>query len=122
MPLPPLPAFTSTQIALIQKWINQGAKNNACDANCDTTNFKYSTAIQPLMQNKCVGCHNTASLGGGIDLSTYNAVKASAVSGKLYGSMNWAAGFSPMPKNSPKMPTCEIEQVRKLMAAGSLNN
>jgi hypothetical protein len=122
MPVPPLPAFTANQIALVQKWINQGAKNNACDAACDTTNFKFSTSIQPLMQGKCVGCHNPASLGAGIDLSTYAAVKASATSGKLYGSINWSVGFSPMPKNTNKMPACEIVQVKKWIAAGSLNN
>jgi hypothetical protein len=122
MPLPPLPAFTASQIALVQKWINQGAKNNACDAACDTTNFKYSTAIQPLMQGKCTGCHNPASLGGGIDLSTYASVKASALNGKLYGTINWNAGFSPMPKNTSKMPACEILQIKKWIDAGSLNN
>lgn len=121
MPLPPLPAFTSTQIALVQKWINQGAKNNGCDA-CDTLNFKYSTAIQPLLQTKCVGCHNPASLGGGIYLSTYAATKVSALNGKLYGSINWSVGFSPMPKNSVKMPSCEIVQVKNWITSGALNN
>ncbi len=121
MPLPPLPAFTSAQIALVQKWINQGAKNNGCDA-CDTLNYKYSTAIQPLIQSKCTGCHNPASLGGGIDLSTYTATKVSALNGKLFGTINWSIGFSPMPKNSVKMPACEIVQVKKWIDEGALNN
>jgi uncharacterized membrane protein len=121
MPLAPLPAFTSTQIAQVQKWINQGAKNNGCD-KCDTIDFKYSTAIKPLIQSKCQGCHNPASLGGNIDLSTYTATKVSVLNGKLYGSINWAAGFSAMPKSSVKMPACEITQIKKWIDAGSQNN
>ena len=121
MPPPPNAGFTPVQISLVQKWINQGAKNNACDM-CDTADFKYSTAIKPLMQNKCQGCHNPASLGGNIDLSTYAATKAVAVNGKLYGSINWATGFSPMPKGMPKMAACEITQVKKWIDAGSPNN
>ncbi len=121
MPPPPMPAWTADQKAKLQKWINQGAKNNACDA-CDTTDFKYSTAIKTLMANKCQGCHNPFSLGGGIDLSTYTSVKAAAVSGRLYGSITWATGFIRMPQGGIKMPDCEIKQVKKWIDAGTLNN
>jgi len=121
MPPAPMPAWTADQKAKLQKWINQGAKNNACDA-CDTTDFKYSTAIKTLMANKCQGCHNPASLGGNVDLSTYAGVKASALSGKLYGSITWAAGISAMPKGGVKMPDCEIKQVKKWIDAGTPNN
>jgi mono/diheme cytochrome c family protein len=121
MPLPPLPAFTTTQIALVQKWINQGAKNNACNA-CDTTDFKYSTAIQPLIQTNCVGCHSAASPGGGINLSTYALVKACVVSGRFYGSIAHSTGFSPMPKGTSKMPDCQVTQFKKWIDAGSPNN
>ena len=121
MPPPPMPAWTSSQIALLAKWINQGAANNVCD-KCDTTDFKYSTAIKQIMQNKCQGCHNPAQPGGNIDLSTYAGVKAVADNGKLYGSIIWMAGFSPMPKGGIKMPDCEIRQIKKWIDAGRLNN
>ncbi len=121
MPPPPAPAWTSEQKAALQKWINQGAKNNACD-KCDTVDFKYSTAIKTIMQNKCQGCHNPASLGGAVDLSTYNGVKASAQTGKLYGSVIWSSGVSAMPKGGIKLPDCEITQIRKWIEAGMQNN
>lgn len=121
MPPPPSPAFTAEQKAVIQKWINQGAKNNAC-VNCDTTDFKFGTAIKNIMSNKCQGCHNANYLGGGIDLSTYAAVKVQALNGKLLGSVKWATGYSPMPKNSSKLPDCEIIQIKKWIDAGALNN
>ena len=121
MPPPPMPAWTSDQIAKLAKWINQGAVNNVCD-KCDTTDFKYSTAIKSIMQNKCQGCHNPAQLGGNIDLSTYAGVKTVADNGKLYGSIIWTAGFSPMPKGGIKMPDCEIKQIKKWIDSGSPNN
>lgn len=121
MPPPPLPAMTTDQITLIQKWINQGAKNNSC-SSCDTTNFKYSTAIKPLIQNKCQGCHNPSSLGGSIDLSTYTGVRTVALNGRLYGTIAWLPGYSAMPKNGYKLSSCEITQVQKWINNGALND
>jgi mono/diheme cytochrome c family protein len=122
MPPPPMPPFTAAQKALIQKWINQGAKNNSCAAACDTTVFTYSGAVKSIMDAKCAGCHNPANLGGNIDVSTYNAVKAVALNGKLYGSVAHQAGYSPMPKNSAKLSDCEIKQIQKWVNNGALNN
>ncbi|MFZ9661113.1 MAG: c-type cytochrome domain-containing protein [Chitinophagaceae bacterium] len=121
MPPPPQPAMTTDQISLIQKWINQGAKNNSC-SSCDTTNFKYSTAVKPLIQNKCQGCHNPSALGGGIDLSTYTGVRTVALDGRLHGSIAWLAGYVYMPKNSSKLSTCEITQVQKWINNGAPND
>ncbi len=120
MPPPPAAAFTSAQLSLVRTWINQGARNNGC-SSCDSTSFKFAANIKPIIADKCQGCHNPNSLGGGIDLSTYNAIKASAASGKLYGSITWATGFSKMPQ-SGKLPNCEITQIKKWIGAGSLNN
>lgn len=122
MPPPPMPPLTAAQMTLIQKWINQGAKNNSCSGRCDTAVFTYSGAVKPTMDNKCVGCHNPSNLGGNVDLSTYNAVKVVALNGKLYGSISHQVGYSPMPKNAAKLSDCEITQVQKWIAAGSLNN
>lgn len=122
MPPPPMPPLTATQKSLIEKWINQGAKNNNCTGRCDTAVFTYSGSVKPIMDNKCVGCHNPSNLGGNIDLSTHAAVKVVALNGKLYGSVAHQAGYSPMPKNSLKLSDCEITQIQKWISAGSLNN
>lgn len=120
MPPPPMAAFSANQLTQVRNWINQGAKNNGC-SSCDSTDIKFSTAVKVIIQNKCQGCHNPNSLGGGIDLSTYTGIKASALSGKLVGSISWATGFSKMPQTA-KLPDCEITQIQKWVAAGSLNN
>lgn len=122
MPPAPMTPFTTDQKNMIYKWILQGAKNNACNSGCDTTIFTYSAAVAPMMNTYCKGCHNPSSPGGGIDLSTYTGVRAAALNGKLYGSITWASGYSPMPKNSAKLSDCQIKQVKKWIDAGTPNN
>jgi mono/diheme cytochrome c family protein len=122
MPPPPMPAFTAAQKAIIEKWINQGAKNNNCTASCDTAVFTYSGAVKPIMDAKCSGCHNPSNLGGNIDVSTYTPLRVVALNGKLYGSVAHLTGYSPMPKNSAKLSDCEIRQIQKWVTAGALNN
>jgi len=121
MPPPPAAAFTAAQKDIIYKWILQGAKNNACN-DCDTTSFTYTAAISPLINTFCKGCHNPASLGGGIDLSAYAGVKTVAANGKLMGSITHATGFIAMPQGSAKLSDCRITQIQKWIAAGAANN
>jgi mono/diheme cytochrome c family protein len=73
------------------------------------------------MNTYCKGCHNPASLGGGIDLSTYAGVKTAAL-GRLMGTLNQAAGYSAMPKGGSKLSDCQIRQIEKWIQAGTLNN
>ena len=122
MPPPPHQPFSASAKASIQKWINQGAKNNQCSGGCDTTVFTFSGVVMPLMNTYCKGCHNPASLGGGVDLSTYTGVKTSALNGGLLGSIKHATGYSAMPKGGNKLPDCQIRQVEKWIQAGTPNN
>ena len=121
IPPPHLP-FSSANIAAIQKWINQGAKNSQCVAACDSSVFTFSASILPTMNTFCKGCHNPASLGGGIDLSTHNGIKLVALSGKLAGSINHKPGYIPMPQGGNKLLDCQLKQIEKWIAAGALNN
>jgi hypothetical protein len=121
MPPDPYPSLSADQIAKIKTWINQGAKNNSC-TGCDTADFKYSTAVQPLISTYCQGCHNSGNAGGGYDLSTYAGVKSAAASGVLYNSITWASGFSAMPKGGSKLSDCQILKIKKWIDAGTPNN
>lgn len=121
MPRPPSSALTIAEKELIYKWIVQGAKNNACN-DCDTTTITYSLAIAPLINTNCKGCHNPAFLSAGLDLTNYTTVRSIALNGKFAGVVNHQAGFSPMPKGAAKLNDCKITQIRKWIAAGSLNN
>jgi mono/diheme cytochrome c family protein len=122
MPPAPNARLTQAQRDSIAKWINEGAKNTVkCNCSCDTTKFTFSGEIFPMITSYCVGCHSGASSGGGIDLTNYNNVHVVALNNKLVGSITQVQGYSPMPKGS-KFSECQIKQVKKWIAAGSLNN
>lgn len=121
MPQPPSSPLTSAEKSIIYKWIQQGAKNNACN-DCDTSSFTYSGALLPIINIHCKGCHNPGFISGGLDLTTYANVRSIALNGKLMGSVDHLPGFPAMPKGGTKLNDCKLTQIRKWIAAGSLNN
>lgn len=122
MPPPPLSPLTNEQIALLEKWVSQGAKNNYCDEACDTTNVTFSEHVWPTIETYCFGCHSGPQPNGGISLVDYNAVVVQANNGNLFGAINHEAGYKPMPKNAPKLSECKIDQVKIWIEDGTPNN
>lgn len=121
MPQPPSAPLTAAEKDIIYKWIQQGAKNNACN-DCDTSTYTYSGALVPIINTHCKGCHNPSFISGGLDLTTYANVRSVALNGKLMGSVDHLPGFSAMPKGGNKLNDCKLTQIRKWIAAGSPNN
>lgn len=124
--MPPPPASISgDQVAIIAKWINQGALNITCNANwdsCDVSNVTYSGTIAPILQNFCVGCHSGSAPSGGILLNQYNGVAAVALSGQLVGSITSASGYAKMPPAGGSLSSCNIEKITKWVNDGAPNN
>lgn len=121
MPRPPAAPLTTDQKNLIKKWIEQGALNNVCNESygqCDTSNVSFVAYIQPLIANKCLGCHGTINPGAGILLTNYNEIKACAQSGKLYGSIAWLPGYKTMPQTSAQLSACQVSKVKSWIDAG----
>ncbi|MEQ1554755.1 MAG: hypothetical protein ABL929_11280 [Ferruginibacter sp.] len=96
-----------------------GSTNGGCDT---TATVSYSAKVVPLLTTQCYSCHTGAGAGGGIIMGNYTADKAIAVNGKLYGTINYSSGFSPMPKGVAKMDVCSIAAIKKWIDAGSPNN
>lgn len=120
--MPPDGSLTKAQKDSIALWINQGAANTTdCNCYCDPAQFAYSTEIKPILDRSCVGCHKPGALSGNIDLSTYNAAKAQATNGNLYGSVSHSTGYVPMPEGG-KLSSCEIDQIKAWVDAGAPNN
>lgn len=124
MPPAPRSPLTADQRALVLKWIQQGAQDLHCDAACDTTNVTFSGVIKPLITTKCVGCHSASNPGGGIKLTSYTEIKTQVNNQKLWGAINHLPGYKPMPypAGGPKMPQCELDQIRIWIQAGALDN
>lgn len=123
MPQPPYPALTDAQIALIGRWINEGANNKTdCGALCDSNSYTYSGAVKPMMEKYCKGCHNVSNASGGIALDTYDGTKNAVLNGKVLASIRQQSGASAMPQGGSKLSTCQITQVQKWANAGAPNN
>ena len=121
MPPPPNAPLTAAQIALVRKWILQGAKNNACaSTDCDSVNVTFSGSIKPMLTNYCVGCHGINGPSAGISLVNYNDVVNNI--NTVWNSVNWVSGTSPMPKGGQKLNQCQIAKLRKWMLDGTPNN
>jgi hypothetical protein len=125
MPQPPSDPLSADQIAMIRKWIDQGAKNNKC-SSCDTSQVTYSNTLAPMFAKNCTGCHNDNLTNGNVKLNTYEQVKIVADNGKLVGTITHAPGYTPMPESYPpgsvKLPDCTINQIKIWIAAGAPNN
>lgn len=123
MPPPPRSPFTTDQITKVRRWIEQGAKNNRCESNnCDTLNVSFTAHIQPMMQNNCTGCHSGNQPQGGVSLTFYATIAASAASGRLLGSVMHSPGYAAMPQGAPKLDNCKITQIKKWINNGTPNN
>lgn len=124
MPRPPNPRLTNEQIALIRKWIEQGANDLTCDEGniCDDSLVTYSGTVVPIFETHCYGCHNPTFISGGVVLTNYNTVASLAGSGKLRGVISHTPGFIKMPQGGNKLSDCHIQKIKKWVDAGANND
>ena len=121
--MPPAGPLAPDKMALIKKWIEQGAKNLWCDdmlKPCDTTNVTYNNSIVPILKNTCISCHGSS---GGVNLSTYAGVKMVIDNGKLWDAVNHLSGpTKAMPNSSTKLSACNLRQIKIWINAGAPEN
>jgi hypothetical protein len=122
MPEKPYSKLSSKDVSMIKLWINMGASNTSNCKTCDTANFDYSGRIKGIVQNWCVGCHNSGNSGGGFDLSDYNGIIKSIPNNKLLGSIKHMPGVLAMPQTGGQLSKCEITSIEKWINNGYPNN
>jgi hypothetical protein len=96
-----------------------GGGNTVCDT---TGTISYSQKVIPLLQQYCYSCHSGNFPSGNILMGTYTTDKAIALSGKLFGCIDYKPGYIPMPQGQPKMSSCQIATIKKWIDNGVLNN
>ncbi len=92
--------------------------------SCDTTNVTYSNQIVSILNAQCNYCHGAAanSIGGGIYLNTYAALKPYVNNGSFLNSILQNGKASAMPRNGAKMDNCSILKIQSWINKGALNN
>ena len=103
-----------------EELLYHGANSGPCVDTVGT--ISYGQKVAPTLQRYCYSCHSSSFPSGNIPMGTYATNKAIAQNGSLYGSINHAAGYSPMPQGTPKMSSCEIATIKKWIDAGMQNN
>jgi|SRR5688572_2847763 len=126
MPPPGENPLTQAQIDMIAQWVNQGAQNLVCDdglAPCDSTSLSFVADVQPIIQNKCIGCHSSAHSGNAfIALNNYSGIAAASNTGQLLGAITHNPNYTVMPQNGPMLSACEIGKIRNWINEGVQNN
>jgi hypothetical protein len=96
---------------------------------CDTAEVKYSQQITYIISNKCYDCHSnaTAAISGSneswegyANLSGYLAAGTGAAT--FINSINHEVGYTPMPKDRPKLSPCDIRTIEIWIENGYPNN
>lgn len=82
----------------------------------------YQVDVAPVMIQYCVSCHSGNFASAGVKLDSYPEVIKYVNNGQLVGTITWASGYSPMPKNGNKLSSCNIGKIQAWIAAGSPNN
>jgi len=122
MPPSPNDPLTTEQKSLIEKWILQGAKNNFCQADCDTTNVTFSASVWPVMETNCTGCHSGGSPSGGVSITNYDQLVTLANDGRLLGTIEQLSGYAAMPPNGSKLGDCDIATIEIWINNGTPND
>jgi hypothetical protein len=90
--------------------------------SCDTTNVIFSTAIWPVLQSNCTGCHSGSAPSGNITIENYNDVVPLVHDGSLMGTIRFESGYTPMPKGGNKLSDCSITKLEIWINNGMPNN
>lgn len=120
MPPSPYDPLPQAQIDSIYNWILYGALDEYCGVACDTTAVTYSGIIWPIIELSCASCHRGGSPSGGVSLTNYSEVAATASNGILLKVLS-GNGASLMPPGGA-LSDCKISQVEKWITNGFPND
>ena len=95
---------------------------NPIDTMVMDTIVRFSNDIRPLINEFCVSCHTGSYPSGNVLLSSYDDIKAVALSGQLYGVIAWQPGFPQMPLGGQQFDQEYIDNLKTWIDEGAQNN
>ena len=114
--------LSSTEVALIEKWMDDDALDLDCDV-CDTADISFLDDILPIFETSCVNsCHSITVLEGGISLTDYVDIKNHTQNGEVLDRINHTPGFDPMPPSGIKLDQCRLDKIDAWVRAGYPDN
>jgi hypothetical protein len=88
---------------------------NQTPSTCSSIDSKFSTAVLPLIQSSCGGCHGTSSTSGPGALTNFTQIKASAAAIKS------SIVSGRMPRGG-SLTQLQIQTISCWVDGGALNN
>lgn len=82
----------------------------------------YLTFVKPLLDRRCLSCHNSNLPSGNVNIQTYDLLKPHIENGSFLGAIHHTPGFSPMPQGSAKLSDCDIEKIESWINNGFPQN
>src|SRR5215212_3053363 len=88
----------------------------------------FQKEVQPILARRCQGCHQPASRGGKLAVTSYALVKAGGMSGPAFRPgqpdqspmVRLVSGPEPkMPKGGPPLPAAEVALLKRWVAEGA---
>ncbi|MBK9982619.1 MAG: hypothetical protein IPP15_09355 [Saprospiraceae bacterium] len=90
---------------------------------CDTLNVTYSGTVLPILQQNCYECHSNANVGISlIPLEGYAFLSIKVNDGQLIKAIRHTGEVTPMPKDRPSLPECDILKIEKWVSEGAPDN
>lgn len=126
--MPPSKPLSTDDIAIINNWIIalKDKPSSVTPPGVITVIGPTYAALNALIfQQRCTVCHSGAAPSGGVNLSTYDGVRAQVnpttpTNNKLYNSLTRATNF--MPRGGARLSTEELAAVVTWIQTGALKN
>ena len=87
---------------------------------CDSIPKSFANDVQPIINNSCVGCHNSSSPAAGYNLENYNGVNSSLTI--FAKTINHESGVVPMPYQQGKLSDSLIQVINCWIEDGAKDN
>ncbi|MDC0314755.1 hypothetical protein OAL92_02910, partial [bacterium] len=120
----------TTQLALVASVTCIGTLMAADDKKAAAEKITYADHVLPILENRCLNCHNPDEAKGGLDLSSYGATLTGGSGGEVVISEDSGSSrlytlmahieTPKMPPEKPKSPDKELEIFKKWIDGGLL--
>ncbi len=124
MPPDGLP-ITVSELDALTKWVQSGLVDESGAVIIPGGPVPLAATFASLNSRifavNCTSCHNAGNARGGVNLTTYNGVRASAMSGSLYSSVT-RAGTNYMPQGGSRLTAEELARMNEWIMMGAPNN